>query len=122
MSIRHPNRESTVIVRLYGDHLSVSLDYTYDNLDGRRRERFAIGSVRLTYFPGIREAQEWLTAAWCGYLQHEALELVTVDDVRVFDPHDDDYPHGPWNWTLCDGMPRELTPETLAKAMKVLRR
>lgn len=121
MRIEHPNAESTVIVRLTNDPcIHLGLDHTRDTVTGVRRDRFAVASTRLVYFPGPALAREWLAAAWCGYMQHELLETVTYDGARVCDPHTPDYPHGPYNWTLRDGMPRELTPEALAKAMRVV--
>ncbi len=84
-----------------------------------RLPSLAISSVRLTYFPGVAQAREWLAAAWSGYIAHEALELVTVGGdpkARVWDPND-----GPEkDRGLRRGLPADLTPETLETAMSLV--
>ena len=118
MDIRHPNRESCVLLRLHDDTLSISLDRTYCTVTGAEKARFAIASVRLTYFPGKREAQAWLAAGFAGYVMHEALELVTVRGEIVVNPHTEPYPDAPANRTLRDGLPPALTPASLTRAMR----
>lgn len=129
MSIEHPNRESTVLVKLVDDlppRLTVSLDWTRDTVTGKRRESFQISTVRLCYFPGVRLAQAWLAAAWAGYVLHESLEMVTADGVRPIDPHEERpaSPHRlspqPFDRGLRDGLPQLLTRETLIRTLLVV--
>ena len=115
--LRHPNGRSRAVLRLIdGDpsQLYVGLDETTCTSDPTKTMRdFAISTVKLTYFPGERLARRWLAAAWVGYLQHEALELVTVDGKAVLDPHAEPYPENPYNRGLRDGFPVELNTHTL---------
>lgn len=125
LEIRHPNGRSRPVLRvLDGDppSLYVGLDETTCTQDPTRTMRdFAISTVKLMYFPGAELARRWLAAAWVGYLQHEALELVRVDGVPVLNPHDEPYEACPWNRGLRAGFPVELWPgnidETLALVM-----
>lgn len=120
MVIRHPNRTSQVRLRLIDGTcplLVFSLDQTTDTTNPDRVMRdFQISTVSLTYFPGDRLARAWVAAAWVGYLQHEALELVTIDGLveRPLDPHLEphDYDRG-----LRVGLPIALTPTTLCEAL-----
>ncbi len=122
MVIRHPNPRSKVVVRLTdGDvpHLYFGLDVATDTTDPNRKMKdFAISTVSLTYWPGIRLARAWVAAAWGGYCSHEALEMVTVGDLktRPLDPHE----RVEWDRGLRDGLPVELTPETLLKSLAVV--
>lgn len=118
--IEHPNRESQVVLKLTDGPppiLYVGLDWTRDTVDGHRRDRFAISSVRLCYFPGERLAQAWLAAAFAGYCQHEQLELITVNGSRPIDPHHERDGLFPFDRGLRDGLPQMLTPETLIKTL-----
>lgn len=122
MVIRHPNPASRAVLRLEdGDlpSLYFGLDVATDTTDPDRRVRdFAISTVRLTYWPGLLLARAWIAAAWSGYCQHEALELVTVGDMttRPIDPHGSvAHDRG-----LRDGLPVELTPETLVRSLAVV--
>jgi hypothetical protein len=120
MRLRHPNRTSVVRLRLIDAAtplLVFSLDKTTDTTaPDRELCNFQISTVTLTYFPGVALAQAWVAAAWVGYLQHEALELVTVGDLvtRPLDPHAEgnDYDRG-----LRTGLPIVLTPATLYEAL-----
>lgn len=119
--VRHPNRESRVIVRVSeGDPpvLHLALDATRCTADPDRiRAPFTISDVTLTYFPGEQLAQTWLAAAWAGYLQHEALELVTLGDdlnARVIDPHAPPYT---FDRGLRQGLPVVLTEDTLFQTL-----
>lgn len=114
--IRHPNRESVVRVSIEGgdpSQLGLALDKTRDSRDPSHViEPFTISYVKLTYFPGVRLARKWLAAAWAGYVQHEALELVTVGGLidRPLDPHAEPFAY---DRGLRQGLPVELTPATL---------
>lgn len=122
--LRHPNGRSVPVLRLLdGDppQLYVGLDETTCTSDPSKTMRdFAISCVALTYFPGARLARMWLAAAWCGYLGHELLELVTVDGCAVLDPHAEPYATNPCNRGLRDGLPVQLTPESLIAALGVV--
>lgn len=121
--IRHPNRESRVLVSVKPGNppsLELALDQTRDSRDfDHVMTPFVISNVRLTYFPGTELARQWLAAAWAGYIQHEALELVTVGGfiVRPLDPH-----AAPFTYDrgLRMGLPVELTPETLVASLAVV--
>lgn len=127
LEVRHPNGRSRVVLRVSdGDppSLYIGLDETVCTLTGRTMRDFAISNVRLAYWPGTDLARMWFAAAWAGYCQHEALELVTLAGDRgakVLDPHAEPYPTNPYNRGLRDGFPVELTPatmiDTLALAM-----
>ncbi len=125
--VRHPNRSSTILLRLVDaahPTLTYSVDQTTDSTDPTKlmRTPFNISTINLTYFPGVRAAQAFIAAAHIGYLTHEALELVTIGDLktRVFDPHAGDESVNPWNRAVRDGMPVHLTPETLVRALMVI--
>ena len=121
--IRHPNGRSRCILRVADGNppvLYVGLDETTCTKTGEVMRDFAISNVKLTYFPGERLARMWFAAAWVGYLQHEALELVTLDGVAVIDPHAEPYPTNPANRGLRDGFPVELTRESLFKTLKLV--
>ena len=124
--IRHPNPGAQPCVHLDGGEHEVSLTLmVYDTIDTatgepHQRNPLMISTVRLTFFPGDRLARQWMAAAWAGLLQHEALELVTFDGRAVLNPHAEPYPVCPWNRGLRDGMPVELTPESLRKALAVV--
>jgi len=124
--VRHPNRASEVRLHLSGDVepiLKVSLDAVMDTRDQvtPMRSPFVISCVRLTFWPGSRRAREWFAAGWSGYVQHEALELVTLDGAAVLDPHEEPYATNPNNRGLRDGLPPVLTEATIARAMAVVR-
>lgn len=128
MVVRHPDRRSKAEIRLLeGDPpmLYVGLDRGYDTTDPtdeKWRGPFAISTVKLSFFPGENLARKWLAAAWAGYVMHEALEMVTVGDhtTRPLDPHDEPYDTNPFNRSLRDGFPVELTPETLRKTLELV--
>lgn len=117
--VRHPNRNVGLQLTLE-DELNPRLTFTIDANPSSDSDEvispFNITSVRLMFFPGVRLAQQWLAAAWGCFLQHEAMELVTVGDfkTRVLDPHT----ARPWlDHMFHKGFPFELTPETLLIAL-----
>lgn len=124
LDIRHPNGRSSCVLRVAdGDPpvLYVGLDETICTQDPSKAMRdFAISNVKLTYWPGEQLARAWFAAAWAGYLQHEALELVRVDGRPVLNPHDEPYITNPQNRGLRDGFPVELIPSTLAKTLALV--
>lgn len=82
----------------------------------RRLGELTISCVRLTFWPGTEAAQKWIAAAWAGYMQHEALELVMVDNARILDPHQSaDHDRG-----VRLGFPGVLTPETMEQALSLV--
>ena len=123
LEVRHPNGRSQVVLRVTdGDppELYVGLDETTCTLTGETKRDFAISTVRLLYWPGRTLAQQWFACAFIGYLQHEALELVTVRGDRsrkVLDPHAEPYATNPLNRGLRVGFPTELTPTTLEQTL-----
>lgn len=120
VDVRHPNGHSNCVLRVIdGDppQLYVGLDETTCTRDGHVMRDFAISTIKLLYWPGERLARMWFAAAWIGYLQHEALELVTVSGMPVLDPHAEPYPTNPLNRGLRAGFPVELTPDTLFRTL-----
>ena len=121
--IRHPDPRSTVELELSTGaptRLCFRLDVGFDTTDPKRETRpFNVSTVDLTYFPGTDLARAWVAAAWTGYLMHEALELVTLGDLvtRPIDPHGGDLA---LDKCLRDGLPVVLTPETLARTLRVV--
>lgn len=126
LEVRHPNGRSHVVLEIDSNdppRLYVGLDETWCTLTGERKAPFAISTVTLTYFPGARLAQQWFAAAFSGYLQHEALELVTLAgdrNARVLDPHAEPYATNPVNRGLRDGFPVELTPASLLDTLALV--
>lgn len=121
LEIRHPNGRSNVVLRVDdGGSLFIGLDETSCTLTGEPKKNFAISTVKLTFFPGVRLARAWMAAAWCGYLQHEALELVTVGGRAVLDPHAEPYATNPFNRGLRDGMPVVLTARTMVDTLALV--
>lgn len=123
LEVRHPNGRSKVVLRVSEadpPELYVGLDETTCTLTGETKRDFAISTVRLHYWPGKRQAQMWLAAAFAGYCQHEALELVTLAGDRarkVLDPHRHPYGTNPVNRGLRIGFPTDLTPVSLRATM-----
>lgn len=121
LEVRHPNGRSQVVLRVIeGDppELYVGLDETTCTLTGETKRDFAISTVKLTYWPGVVLAQQWFAAAWVGYLQHEALELVTARGDRsrkALDLRETN----PLNRGLCVGFPVELEPTSLAETLEM---
>jgi hypothetical protein len=117
--VRHPNRKITPLLTLDDGpvpNLHFELDANPSSDSDETITPFRITNVRLTFFPGARVAQAWLAAAWGCFLQHEALELVTVGDfkTRCLDPHEtrDRLDH-----VFHTGLPFTLTPESLLAAL-----
>jgi hypothetical protein len=126
LEVRHPNGRSNVVLRVLDGEppsLYVGLDQTWCTRTGELWAPFTVSCVRLTYWPGAQLAQQWFAAAWSGYLQHEALELVTLAgdrNARVLDPHAEPYATNPVNRGLRDGFPVELTPESLLDTLALV--
>lgn len=119
LRVRHADREATPVFEVFdGRHptLLVRVMNTRDTVTDERLGSLAVSSVELTYFPGDTVALRWLAAAWAGYVQHEALELVTVDGVRPIDPH----AHERLDRGLRYGLPVVLTPETLLRTFEAV--
>lgn len=116
--VRHPNRSIKLLLTLTDESqpvLTFNIDANPSSDNDEVISPFNIVNVRLTFFPGVTLARQWLAAAWGCFLQHEALELVTVGDfkTRVLDPHE--------NRARLDvfhvGFPFELTPVSLYAAL-----
>lgn len=126
LEVRHPNGRSRVVLDVLTTEppqLYVGLDETTCTLTGEPRPDFAISTVALTYFPGERLARRWFAAAWAGYCQHEALELVTLAgdrSAKVLDPHAEPYATNPVNRGLRVGFPVALTPWTLVDTLALV--
>lgn len=117
--VRHPNRAITPLLTLDDDavpNLHLELDKNPSSDADEVIAPFRITNVRLTFFPGVSLAQKWLAAAWGCFLQHEALELVTVGGltVRALDPHEN---RARLDHVFHTGLPFTLTPETLLAAL-----
>ena len=120
--VRHPTGEPVRLVLVDAECpvLRIQLDQQRDSRDPSNVfKRFIYSNVRLSYFPGVKLAREWLAAAWGGAMQHEALELVTVGGLkeRPLDPHE---PPFAYDRGLRDGMPTDLNPATLIQALAVV--
>lgn len=117
--VRHPNRAITAMLTLE-DSAPPALHFELDTNPSSDADEviapFRITNVRLTFFPGVRAARAWLAAAWGCFLQHEALELVTVGDLRtrVLDPH---ATRATLDYVFHTGLPFSLTPESLLAAL-----
>lgn len=123
LAVRHPNGRSRCVLRIDdGDppQLYVGLDETTCTHDGHVMRDFAISTVKLCVWPGERLARAWFAAAWCGYLQHEALEMVTLNGTAVLDPHAEPYATNPVNRGLRDGFPVELTMNSIVEALALV--
>jgi hypothetical protein len=117
--IRHPDRSVTPLITLDDDPepvLHMELDAVANNETDETISPFRITNVRLTYWPGVRAARAWLSAAWLAFMAHEALELVTVGDIktRCLDPHAS---RAALDHVFHTGMPFALTPETMLAAL-----
>lgn len=117
--VRHPNRSITPLLTLDDDawpNLHFELDANPSSDSDETISPFRITNVRLSFFPGATIARMWLAAAWGCFLQHEALELVTVGDTktRALDPHAN---RGRLDHVFHTGLPFTLTPETLLAAL-----
>lgn len=120
LRVRHPDPGAKPW-RLFTDDgiLHVGCGNVHDTLTSALRD-LPICSVRLTYFPGPDLARKWFAAAWAGYIQHEALELVTHDGVSPLNPHEEPYETNPYNRGLRNGFPSVLTPDALQRALEVV--
>lgn len=124
--IRHFFPASRPTVRLHtfngAEYLTLEVDDALDTKTGEPHQAnpLLVAQVKLTYFPGAGLARVWMAAAWAGLAQHEALELVTMGDRIVLNPHAEPHRETPWNRGLRDGLPAELTPETLVDALAVV--
>lgn len=126
IEVRHPNGISRVVLVVsHGNppSLYVGLDKTWCTMTGRPMVDFAISSIALRYWPGLTIARKWFAAAWSGYCQHEALELVTAAGDRsskVLDPHSEPYATNPANRGLRCGFPVELTNVTMLETFMLV--
>lgn len=123
--LRHPNPSARPAIEIVDGprpmlRLSISNHRDTAEPGDSSWASFTISNVELTFFPGERLARAWLAAAWAGYIQHEALELATVDGKAVLDPHAEPYRENPWNRGLRDGLPVVLTRDTLISALSVV--
>lgn len=115
--VAHPDPSSRVVLALDGDpaRLQVTVLDARDTLDPDHvMPRFEISTVALTWFPGPVAARAWIACAWAGYMQHEALERVTVNGARPIDPHE---PPNNYDRGLRHGFPPRLTPDTLRRTL-----
>lgn len=117
--VRHPNRNITPILTLEDSgepNLHFELDHNPSSDADETISPFRITNVRLTFFPGVDLARKWLAAAWACFLQHEALELVTIGDLktRALDPHEN---RARLDYVFHTGLPFSLTPDTLLRAL-----
>lgn len=120
--IAHIDPTCIPLIDVYGGdhdpHLLVAVRLARDTLDQERRiAQLTVSCVKLMFWPGTTLAQQWFAAAWSGYTQHEALELVTVAGLRPLDPH-----MAPYHYDrgLRSGFPPELTPETMRRTFTLV--
>lgn len=120
LRVRHADREATPCLEIHDGPkpaLFVCVNNTRDTVTDERLGSLAVSTVTLTYWPGEAVALRWLAAAWAGYIQHEALELVTLEDgTRPIDPH----AHPRFDRGLRHGLPVELTPKTLLETFEAV--
>lgn len=117
--VRHADRDAVPQFRVLDGEpprLEVSVRNARDTVTDERLDVLVVSTVTLTYWPGEVVARRWLAAAWAGYVQHEALELVTVDGARPIDPH----ASAELDRGLRHGLPVELTPETLLRTFEAI--
>ncbi len=119
VEVRHPDPECTVQLEMRNAELTIRLRCRDTANPDRWIEDFVFSCIRFDCWPGEFLARAWLSAAWAGCLQHEALELVTVDGIAVLNPHAEPYPVNPYNRGVRDGMPFVLTQESLTTALTV---
>lgn len=117
--VRHPNRNIKPILTLDDGpmpNLHFELDHNPSSDSDENIAPFRITNVKLAYFPGVALARMWLAAAWACFLQHEALELVTVGDLktRALDPHEN---RERLDYVFHTGLPFTLTPDALLAAL-----
>lgn len=117
--VRHPNRNIKPILTLDDGpmpNLHFELDHNPSSDSDERISPFRITNVKLAFFPGAKLARMWLAAAWACFLQHEALELVTLGDLktRVLDPHEN---RARLDYVFHTGLPFTLTPKALEDAL-----
>lgn len=125
LDVRHPRRDSVPVLKLLdGDppRLQVSVQMHASTVDDKPILELPISTVNLHIWPGLTLARQWIAAAWAGYLQHEALELVTVGErtERPLDPHQQPYATNPYNRGLRDGFPVDLGWDSLVDALSVV--
>lgn len=113
LRVRHADREAVPMFEVFDGEpptLFVHVINARDTVTDARLPDLAVSSVALTFWPGDTLALRWLAAAWAGYVQHEALELVTLEDgTRPIDPH----AAARFDRGLRNGLPVVLTPETM---------
>lgn len=117
--VRHPNRAVTPVMRLQDGHvpvLSFELEANQCSNDDSVISPFHITDVQLHCFPGVVAARAWVAAAWACFAHHEAMELVTVGDLRtrVLDPHE---PGTRFDHMFNVAFPRRLTLDSLLAAL-----
>lgn len=117
--IRHPNRNITPILTLDDGpvpDLAFELDHNPSSDSDEDIRPFRITNVKLAFFPGEKLARMWLAAAWACFLQHEALELVTIGDMRTraLDPHEN---RARLDYVFHTGLPFTLTAAALEDAI-----
>lgn len=120
VKITHIDPTCEPVITVTGDVeplLYVIVKNCRDTTDQERRWELTVSTVKLSYWPGETVAQAWIAAAWAGYIQHEALELVKVAGIRVLDPHLE--PHTYDRGLRC-GFPPVLTPRTLADTLSLV--
>jgi len=120
LTFRHGDRSARPTFELFdGAHpvLNISVKNTRCSVTDEPIGSLAVSSVELTFWPGETVALRWLAAGYAGYIQHEALELVTLaDGTRPIDPHaDPKFDRG-----LRYGLPTRLTPETLLQSFEAI--
>lgn len=118
--LRHPNRSSIPVLEVTdAPSLFLGINNTTCSLNPSKILSLTISVVHLTFFPGIDLARKYVSCAWAGYLQHEALELCTINGLeeRPLDPHKEPYTY---DRGVRQGLPHVLTPESMQKAFEII--
>lgn len=119
LHVRHADREAVPMFEVFDGEppvLFVHVVNTRDTVTDARLPDLAVSSVALTFWPGETVALRWLAAAWMGYIAHETLELVTLEDgSRPLDPHE----RPVLDMCLRVGLPVLLTPDSLLDTLSL---
>lgn len=120
LEVRYPDPEVWVELKLTTAEqpvFTLVVGNVMDTRSGHRKSELVISCVTLAIWPGEELCRMWVAAAWAGYLQHEALELVTYNLKSPLDPHEEPYEANPFNRGLRDGLPARLDGPALIKAL-----
>jgi hypothetical protein len=121
MSIKHidptVNIEWTMLGGANDPRLQIKVIGVRDSDDQTKRRDIHVHTMNFCVWPGMVVARAFLACAWASYFQHEALELCSVDGVRIWDPHRPPYI---WDQGFRGAMPVDVTSETIAQTLGIV--